>query len=632
MYSFDLQNVVPSGYLTCLFAKASIEESNLWHMRLGYVNFKTMNKLVKGNLVSGLPLKIFNNDHSCVVCQKGKQHKATYKAKLVSSISQPLQMLHMDLFGPTSVMSINHEKYCLVVTDDFSRFSWVFFLATKDETSTQDNVDAGKAMSDQHYIVLPLWSSISFTYKSSDDKPADYKPNDHTRSKTIEESVNKDDQAYRDELDRLMSQEKEASDAVDALRKEFEKGCMDQRRVTKAGSINNFNTVSNLVNAASTSGTLSAGGPSSPHPDAFIHTNTLLLVDQHDSQIPDLEDTAKLQKDDFNNMKSFTIVSPIPTHKVHIDHPKDQILGDPKSAVQTKEMMEPKKVSQALDDESWVEAMQEYTFLYGTIEEEAYVCQPLSFIDPWFPNKVYKVEKTLYGLHLAPRAWYETLSSFLLQNGYRSGTINKTLFIKKDKDDIMLVQVYVDDIIFGSTKKSLCDEFEALMHKRFQISSMRELTFFLRLQVKQSEEGIFISKDKYVAEILKKFYFSFVKIASTPIETQKPLVKDEVAADVDVYLYRSMIGTLLYLTASRQDIMFAVYACSRFRVTPKLTHLRDVKRIFRYLKGEPKLGLWYPKDSPFDLEAYSDSHYPGANLDRKSITRGCQFLGRRLIS
>ncbi|GKB37664.1 putative ribonuclease H-like domain-containing protein [Tanacetum coccineum] len=134
MYSFDLRNVVPSGDLTCLFANATIDESKLWHRRMGHVNFKTMNKLVKGNLVRGLPSKIFVNDHTCVACQKGKQHKASCKTKLVSSISQPLQMLHMDLFGPTSVRSINHKTYCLVVTDDFSRFSWVFFLASKDET------------------------------------------------------------------------------------------------------------------------------------------------------------------------------------------------------------------------------------------------------------------------------------------------------------------------------------------------------------------------------------------------------------------------------------------------------------------------------------------------------------------
>ncbi|GKC52663.1 putative ribonuclease H-like domain-containing protein [Tanacetum coccineum] len=134
MYSFDPKNVVPSGGLTCLFAKAAIDESNLWHRKLGHINFKTMNKLVRGNLVRGLPLKLFENDHTYVACQKGKQHKASCKTKLVSSISQPLQMLHVDLFGPTFVKSLNKKIYCLVVTDYFSRFSWVFFLASKDET------------------------------------------------------------------------------------------------------------------------------------------------------------------------------------------------------------------------------------------------------------------------------------------------------------------------------------------------------------------------------------------------------------------------------------------------------------------------------------------------------------------
>ncbi|GKD01910.1 putative ribonuclease H-like domain-containing protein [Tanacetum coccineum] len=229
-----------------------------------------------------------------------------------------------------------------------------------------------------------------------------------------------------------------------------------------------------------------------------------------------------------------------------------------------------------------------------------------------------------------PKVW----SDALYHCEYESDSEDEHVSLQslKDKHDIILVQVYVDDIIFGSTKKSWCDEFEALMKSRFQMSSMGELTFFLGLQVKQKADGIFISQDKYVAEILKKFDFVNVKTASTPIETQKPLVKDEEASDVDVHLYRSMIGSLMYLTASRPDIMFAVCACSRFQVTPKTSHLSAVKRIFRYLKGKPKLGLWYPRVSSFDLEAYSDSDYAGANLDRKSTTGGCQFLGRRLIS
>ncbi|GKB65292.1 putative ribonuclease H-like domain-containing protein [Tanacetum coccineum] len=233
-------------------------------------------------------------------------------------------------------------------------------------------------------------------------------------------------------------------------------------------------------------------------------------------------------------------------------------------------------------------------FLYGKIKKEVYVCQPPGFKDPDFPDRVYKVEKALYGLHQAPRAWYETLSTYLLDNGFHRGKIDKTVFIRKDKGDILLVQVYVDDIIFGSTKKSLCTEFEKMMHKKFQMSSMGELTFFLGLQVKQKEYGIFISQYKYVTEILKKFGFSDIKTASTPMETHKPLLKDADGKDVDEHLYRSMIGSLMYLTSLRPDIMFA--------------------------------------DLPFDLVAFTDSDYAGASLDRKSTTEGCQFLGCKLIS
>ncbi|GJT61205.1 putative ribonuclease H-like domain-containing protein [Tanacetum coccineum] len=260
-------------------------------------------------------------------------------------------------------------------------------------------------------------------------------------------------------------------------------------------------------------------------------------------------------------------------------------------------------------------------FLYETIEEEVCVTQPLGFKDPDHPDKVYKVVKALYGLHQAPRAWYETLANYLLGNRFKRGKIDQTLFIKKQKGDILLVQVYVDDIIFGSTNKELCTGFEKLMKDKFQMSSMGELTFFLGLQVQQKEDGIFISQDKYVAEILKKFNYTDVKSASTPVDLEKPLVKDGDADDVDVHLYRSMIGSLMYLTTSRPDIMFAVCACARFQVTPKTSHLLAVKRIFRYLKGKPTLGLWYSRDSPFELVAYTDSDYAGATQDRKSTTR-----------
>nr|GEW36143.1 retrovirus-related Pol polyprotein from transposon TNT 1-94 [Tanacetum cinerariifolium] len=405
-----------------------------------------------------------------------------------------------------------------------------------------------------------------------------------------------------------------------------------------------------------------------------------------DPDMPELEDiTYSNDEDDvgaeadFNNLETSITVTHIPTTRVHKDHHVTQIIGDLSSATQTKSMArvtkdqeEPKRVHQALKDLSWIKAMQEkllqfkmqkvwvlvdlpygkraigtkwvfrnkkdergivfwnkarlvaqghtqeeginyeevfapvarveairlflaYSsfmgfmvyqmdvkseFLYGTIEEEVYVCQPPGFKDSDYLDKVYKVVKALYGLHQAPRAWYEILANYLLENGFQRGKIDQTLFIKWQKG----------------------------------------------LQVKQKKDGIFISQDKYIAEILRKFRLTDRKLASTPIDTKKPLLKDPDGEDVDVHTYRSMIGSLMYLNSSRLDIMFAVCACARFKVTPKALHLHAIKRIFRYLKVKPHLGLWYPKDSPFDLVAYSDSDYAGASLDMKSTTRGCQFL------
>nr|GFA17320.1 putative ribonuclease H-like domain-containing protein [Tanacetum cinerariifolium] len=165
-------------------------------------------------------------------------------------------------------------------------------------------------------------------------------------------------------------------------------------------------------------------------------------------------------------------------------------------------------------------------FLYGTIEEEVYDTQPPGFKDPDHPDRVYKVVKALYGLHQAPRAWYETLANYLLSNGFQRGKIDPTLFIKKEKGDILLVQVYVDDIIFGSTNKELCTTFENLMKDKFQMSFIGELNFFLGLQVTQKKDGIFISQDKYVDKILKKFNYIDVKSVSTLVDLEKPLVKD----------------------------------------------------------------------------------------------------------
>ncbi|GJT08163.1 retrovirus-related pol polyprotein from transposon TNT 1-94 [Tanacetum coccineum] len=430
---------------------------------------------------------------------------------------------------------------------------------------TQDNIDAEnsemEAESAQDYFVLPIWSSYTSTVKSSEAKNEDEKSTKNNDLKTNEKPVDQEDQAVLDELERLKRQENEANDAAKSLRKEFAQNTEDmllQARAARARSTNTVNTASTLVSTASPSGGLS-------------FTN-LTNTDQDDSEIADLEDSYDNPNDgiftnasyddegavaDFTNLETIVNIFLMGRRQLGQNgfyrNKKDErgvmVRNKARLVAQGHRQDEGIEYDEVFAHVARIEAIRIFlafssymgfivyqmdvknAFLYGKIDEEVYVSQPLSFVDPKYPKKVYKVVKALYGLHQAPKAWYATLSTFLLKSGYRKGTIDKTLFIKKDKNDIIF-----------------------------------------------------------------------------------------------------MIGSLMYLTAFRPDIMFAVCACSRFQVTPKTSHLNIVTRIFRYLKGKPKVGHWYPRVSSFDLEAYLDSDYAGANLDRKSTTGGCQFLGRRLIS
>ncbi|GKB55973.1 putative ribonuclease H-like domain-containing protein [Tanacetum coccineum] len=405
-----------------------------------------------------------------------------------------------------------------------------------------------------------------------------------------------------------------------------------QEKEDNVNITNNVNTVSSTVDAAGTNEVNAVGGKTSIKLPFDLNMPALEDDSIFDFSRDDEDDGVVA---DMNNLDTTIKVSPILTTRIHKDHPLDQ--EEPKKALNGVSGIKKDErgivirnkarlVAQGYTQEEGIDYDEVFAlvarieaitlflayasfkdfmvyqmdvksaFLYGKIQEEVYVCQPPGFEDPDFLDRVYKVKKALYGLHQAPRAWYETLSTYLLDNGFQRGKIDKTLFIKRHKGDILLVQVYMDDIIFGSIKKELCNAFEKLIHEKFLLG---------------------ITK---------------VKIASTPMETQKPLPKDEDGEEVDVYMYRSIIGSLIYLTSSRPDIMFAVCACDRYQVNLKVSHLYAVKRIFRYLKGQLKLGLWYPKDSPFDLVAYTDSDYVGASLDRKSTIRGYQFHGCRLIS
>ncbi|GJS80122.1 putative ribonuclease H-like domain-containing protein [Tanacetum coccineum] len=409
---------------------------------------------------------------------------------------------------------------------------------TNGNAGTKKNIDIGQAgkkiVPDQEYILLPLLTSVPSLSKSLKDSPdAGFKPLGKEENMDAEHLENEDNEVPNTEEPRVNQEQDES-----------------------INSTNNINTVSLTINTASI--------------EANAVDENIVYGCIDDPNMPNLEEIVYSDDDeevgaeaDMNNLAKTVHVSPILTTRIHKDHPLEQIIGDIHSEPQNRRMT--KSVTEH-------DGCEEGIFVWHNWEE-VYVCQPPGFEDLEFPNKVYKVEKALYDLHQAPRAWYETLSTYLLENGFRRGAIDKTLFIKKQRL-----------IIYDA--QEIPDEFYGGAH------------FLLRVAVKTS---------------------------STPMETNKALIKDKEAEDMDVHLYRSMIGSLMYLTVSRPDIMFAVCACARFQVTPKTSHLNAVKRIFRYLKGQPKLGLWYPRDSPFDLEAFSDSDYAGASLDRKS-TIGAEYV------
>nr|GEU78036.1 retrovirus-related Pol polyprotein from transposon TNT 1-94 [Tanacetum cinerariifolium] len=271
-------------------------------------------------------------------------------------------------------------------------------------------------------------------------------------------------------------------------------------------------------------------------------------------------------------------------------------------------------------------------FLNGNLREEVYVSQPDGFVDQDNPNHVYKLKKALYGLKQAPRTWYDMLSSFPLSQDFSKGSVDPTLFIRRNGNDLLLVQIYVDDIIFAASTLELCDLFANLMCLKFKMSMMGKISFFQGLQISQSPRGIFLTNLKYALESLKKYGFESCNPVDTPVVEKSKLDEDREGKAVYPSHYRGMIGTLLYLTASRPDLQFAICMCARYQARPTEKHVHAVKRIFRYLRGTINRGLWYSKDSFVTLTAFANADHAGCQDTRRSTSGSVQFLEERLIS
>ncbi|GKB29523.1 retrovirus-related pol polyprotein from transposon TNT 1-94 [Tanacetum coccineum] len=271
-------------------------------------------------------------------------------------------------------------------------------------------------------------------------------------------------------------------------------------------------------------------------------------------------------------------------------------------------------------------------FLNGELKEEVYVSQPEGFVDQDNPSHVYKLKKALYGLKQPPRAWYDMLSRFLISQKFSKGAVDPTLFTRHAGNDILLVQIYVDDIIFASTNTAMCNEFANQMTNKFKMSMMGQMSFFLGVQISQSPRDIFINQSKYDSEIVKKYGLHSTDSVDTPMIENKKLDEDLQGKLVDATLYRDMIGSLMYLTSSRPDLNHVVCLCARYQAKPTEKHLQAVKRIFRYLNGTINMGLWYSKDTDMSLTAYADADHARCQDTRRSTSGSAQFLGDKLVN
>ncbi|GJU14752.1 putative ribonuclease H-like domain-containing protein [Tanacetum coccineum] len=638
MYTFDMKNVDSSKGYTCLLAKASSNEAKLWHRRLGHLNFKNLNKLVKDNLVRGLPSKSFKNDHTCVACQKGKQHKASCKAKIDRYVTHPLHTLHMDLFGPTSVRSINHASYCLVITDDCSRFCWVFFLAKKDETSgilktfirqieNQLNQkvkiirsDNGTEFKNRYRFMLEFCGEKGIKQEFSNARTPQQNGVAERMNRTLIEAARtmladshlpttfwavpstgplgkfdgKSDEgflvgysvnskAFR--VYNLVTKRVEVNLHVNFLEEKPNVQGIGHRWMFDLDYLTdsmNYIPVSlqNQANPAGSKEVIDIDVQTEEDADLMVVSSTSLsekiaTKKTHSPRQPSSTPISKSADDIMTFRKELDALAlkhlgPVPTTVPDHYNPVNTTCSSNLYCF-------------SRDLTRWVDVPTNPTLRIHNAHPQSQILG-----DPNTPVQTRSSLKKITKAH--------ALVSYIQAHQRSNHKDQQQSWVEAMQEELLqfkLQQVWVlVDLPNGAkvigTKwvyRNKKDERGVVVRNKARLVA----------QGHRQEEGI--DYDEVFAPVAR---IEAISQSAITLETKLPLTKDEEAFDVDV--------------------------------TPKTSHLNAVKRIFKYLKGKPNLGLWYPRESPLDLEAFSDSDYGGSNLDRKSTTGGCQFLGQRLHS
>nr|GEY22558.1 retrovirus-related Pol polyprotein from transposon TNT 1-94 [Tanacetum cinerariifolium] len=652
LYTLSLQDMMASSPIY-LLSKASKTKSSLWHCRLSHLNFGAINHLARQGLVRGLHKLKFEKDHLCSACAMGKSMKKSHKPKYEDTNQEKLYLLHMDLCGPIRVESVNGKKYILVIVDDYSRFTWVKFLRSKDEAP--DFIIKFLKMIQVRLKVsvrrkLQPKADIGIFIGYAPTKKAFWIYN--RRTKRIVETIHVD----FDELTAMASEQSSSGPALNEMTlATISSGLVVDHQAPEV--ITSIVEVILPVQADSTGSPFSTTvDQDAPSPIAHMGNDPVFGV-----PIPEVTSAQS-----SSTVSPHQIVQPdhqIPQHtsKWTKDHPLDNIIGQLSRLVSTRLQLheqalfcyydafltsvEPKTYKEALTQSCWIETMQEELNEFEWLElwelvprpdkvmtrsysdfsricrsqehgslsdgcenrvlnvnlrEEVYVSQPDGFVDQDNPNHVYKLKKALYGLKQAPRAWYDMLSLFLISQDFSKGPVDLKLFIRRNNNDLLLVQIYVDDIIFAASTPELCDLFANLMCSKFKMSMMGKISFFLGLQISQSPRGIFINQSKYALESLKKYGFESCDLVDTPMVEKSKLDEDKEGKAIDPSHYRGMIGTLF----------------DELLNPPASVDNQDAEVIA----------------SIDDSTAFADADHAGCQDTHRSTSGSVQFLGERLIS
>nr|GEY63619.1 retrovirus-related Pol polyprotein from transposon TNT 1-94 [Tanacetum cinerariifolium] len=656
LYTINLHDMASASPI-CLMAHAFSTKSWLWHQRLSHLNLATINDLARNDLVSGLPKFKYHKEHLCPSCEQGKSKRASHPPKHVPNSKQRLHLLHMDLCGPMRIASINGKRYVLVIVDDYSRYTWGLQPKNKKIMETMTvSFDELSAMAFEQRSSKPGLQSMTSGQISS-GLDLTYAPSTITTQQPTEGELDLLFEAMYDDYIGGQPSATPITDSAAQAHQVRQTSTTSTSIPTNSSSqatnfpstskdVDELNSQQQHVQRQGNQASLQLETVADNVPNAMFDANTNQLRSDGDMcmyaltvSIMEPKNIKEAMTDPawiesmqeellpFKRMDVWVLV-PVPdnisplTLKWIFKNKNDE----ENTVIQNKSRLDVRgcRQEEGLDfEESFapvarMEAIRIFlayaahksftvfqmdvktVFLHGLFKEDVYVCQPEGFIDADHPSHVYKLKKALYGLKQAPRAWYDELSMFLLQNHFFKGTIDPMSFIRRFDNDILVVQVYVDDIIFGSTHPRYTQLFSDLIKSCFEISMTGDITFFLGLQVNQSPCGIFINQSNYMLEILKKYGMESCDPVGTPMEIKDNLDLYQNETSVDATKYRSMIGALMYLTSSRPGIVHVLG-----------TRLRQPRNTSR---------------------RFLDADYAGCKDTFKSTFGEAQFLGEKLVS